>query len=235
MVIKSGLTPNRIFQFKGEMNDENRLISGALRAMLPPAGIGIVLDVGAGLGDIAAAAFPDRKAVLIDILEFSRTSCPLHARETIDFFDWQPGSEQVDLMLMSHVLQYLDDDLERLVGKIMSIAPTHIAIVANRPTKLHFRILEWFAARGITQNSEQFFRNCGLIGYSPAASSSISSTLRCASVRELARQLTSMIYDVDLDRSSLNDFADWLGHRISGGEIAIPQTLTLMTRMQDHA
>ena len=235
MVIKSGLTPNRIFQFKGEMNNENRLISEALRAILPHAGNGIVLDVGAGLGDIADAAFPDRKAVLIDILEFAKTGCPLHSRETIDFFDWQPSAERVDLMLLSHVLQYLDDDLERLVGKITSIAPAHVAIVANRPTKLHFRILEWFAGRGIAQNSEQFFRDCGLVGYRRTANSTISSTLRCASVSELAWQLTSMIYDVDLDRSSLDDFADWLGHRISGSEIAIPQTLTLMTRMQDYA
>ena len=234
MVIKSSLTPNRILQFKGEMNNENRLISEALRGLLPPAGDGIVLDVGAGLGDIAATAFADRKAVLIDILDFGNAVCPQHSRETIDFFEWEPDAEQVDLMLMSHVLQYLDEDLGRLIGKVQAIAPAHIVTIANRPTKLHFRILEWFGERGIAQNSEQFFRNCGLEGYSCSANSSISSTLRCINVRELARQLTSMIYDVDLDRSQLDDFADWLGLRIDCSEIAIPQTLTFLTRTQNN-
>lgn len=231
MTIKSGLTPSRIFEFKGEMNNENRLISEALRAILPPAGNGILLDVGAGLGDIAASAFPDRKAVLIDILNFGETASGLHSRETVDFFDWQSGAQEVDLMLMSHVLQYLDDDLDRLFKKIDSIKPEHIAIVANKPTKLHFKILRWFADHGIAQNSEQLVHNCGLAGYLRTASSSISSNLRCANVGELARQLSSMIYDVDLDDTQLESFGRWLGHKVTGSEIKIPQTLTLLTRM----
>lgn len=235
MTIKSNLTANRLLQFKGDINNENQLISEALRRILPAAGDGILLDVGAGLGDIATRAFPERQAVLVDILDFPAADSPLHQRRTIDFFDLEQPARTIDVMLLSHVLQYLDDDVDRLVEKVRSMAPEVIVIVSNRPTKLHLKIDRWFASRGITHNAEQFFPNCPLGGYRRERRIELTSCIRCGDIEELAQQLSSMIYDVELEPEALEAFSAWLDGQVEGATVALPQTITLLRRETANA
>jgi len=235
MTIKSNLTANRLLQFKGDINNENQLISEALRTILPAARGGILLDVGAGLGDIAMRAFPDREAVLVDILDFPRAESPRHQRHTIDFFDLERPVRPIDVMLLSHVLQYLDDDVDRLVDKVRSMAPEVIILVSNRPTKLHLKIDRWFAARGIAHNAEQFFPNCPLGGYQRERRIELTSCIQCSGINELAQQLSSMIYDVELEPEALTAFASWLDGEVEGATVALPQTITLLRREAANA
>ena len=235
MSIKSNLTANRLLQFKGDINNENHLISAALRTILPPAGTGILLDVGAGLGDIASRAFADREALLIDILDFPEAASPLHRRQTIDFFDFRAPERPIDLMLMSHVLQYLDDDGARLVDHVRSMSPEAIVLVSNKPTKLHLKIDRWFAEQGIAHNAEQFFPDCPLVGYRVADRVDLTSCIRCGDIGELARQLSSMIYDVELEPDELRAFAEWLGGQTDGPSVVLPQTITLLRREKPNA
>ncbi|HEX8443946.1 MAG TPA: class I SAM-dependent methyltransferase [Allosphingosinicella sp.] len=230
MSIKSNLTANRLLQFKGEINNENQLISEALRRILPPAGAGILLDVGAGLGDIAARAFADREALLIDILDFPDAECSLHTRQTIDFFDLPRPERPIDVMLMSHVVQYLDDDIGRLVDHVQSMSAEAIVLVSNKPTKLHLKIVEWFARRGVVHNAEQFFARCPLSSYRLADRVGLTSRIQCADIEELARQLSSMIYDVELEPADLRAFSDWLAGQVNDASVDLPQTISLLRR-----
>src|SRR5687768_15772993 len=87
--------------FKQELTDENQLIAAAVSGMLPQKGKGIVLDVGAGLGDIAACAFPDRRAILLDILDFPDSAVSNHVRAHCDFFKYSHTPDiPVDLVLL---------------------------------------------------------------------------------------------------------------------------------------
>ncbi|MBK8629505.1 MAG: hypothetical protein IPN84_04665 [Sphingomonadales bacterium] len=235
MSIKSNLTASRLLQFKGQINNENQLISQALRTILPPAGNGILLDVGAGLGDIAASAFADREATLIDILDFPDAETALHTRQKIDFFNLPKPDRQIDVMLMSHVIQYLDDDVGRLVDHIQSMSPEAIILVSNKPTKLHFRIIDWLARHDIAHNAEQFFPECPLPGYRLDRRVDLTSRIRCSNRDELARQLSSMIYDIELDPNELRAFSDWLGKQVDGASVALPQTVSLLCKEAPNA
>jgi hypothetical protein len=235
MSIKSNLTPGRLLQFKGPMNNENQLISEALRTILPPAGYGILLDVGAGLGDIAASAFADREAILIDILDFPDAESALHTRQKIDFFDLPKPRRPIDLMLMSHVIQYLDEDLNRLADQVHALSPEAIVLVSNRPTKLHFKITGWFAQRGILHNAEQIFQQCPISGYRREDLVDITSRICCSDVDELARQLSLMIYDVELDQNELLEFSDWLRNHVKSASVSLPQTISLLRREERNA
>ena len=75
-----------------------------------------ILDIGAGLGDIAYIAFPQKTAVLLDINKATGRDFPLsekHSRITSDFFDYKP-TQKFNTLLISHSLQFIDEDFEKL-------------------------------------------------------------------------------------------------------------------------
>lgn len=123
-------------QFKRTATNENHLIAAAIESLLPPGG-GLIVDVGAGLGDIARLAFRQREAVLLDILEFDDPISPLHRRENVNFFDYMPPPETpIDVMIFSHVLQYIDDDVSKFLQKVSSLSPQYIITTLNSPAIL---------------------------------------------------------------------------------------------------
>jgi hypothetical protein len=233
MTKQSALTAARLAHFKGHVNDENTHIAKAIRAIMPPPAGGGVLDVGAGLGDIAAHAFPERAAELIDILAFPPSPVDVHRRAQIDFFDYQPTGAY-DVMVLSHVLQYLDDDLNRLVNKVREISPRFILVVSNRPTSLGSKIEDWFSRHKIEANGERIFKKCPLSEYRLIDRRAVTGTLRCGSIGELALQLSGMIYDVELDGRVLSSFCDWLELRLKIPLVKITQHISLYGRDENE-
>lgn len=222
------LSTTELARFKQEFTDENRLIAQAVGQVLPPSRSGIILDVGAGLGDIAELAFPDRRALLVDILEFPRPKCSMHSRQTIDFFDFMySDSSPVDAMIMSHVLQYLDDDLAKLAEKVRQIAPRHIIVAGNRPSSLFAKIELWFGARGIIHNGEKSLFPCPLREYRQRRSIALHGSVSCPSFAVLAQQLANVIFDTDLNEGDMMGFEKFLSDEIAEPKISIPQTVVL--------
>jgi hypothetical protein len=215
-------------QFKCELSNENRLIAEQVAALLPRPSGGIILDIGAGLGDIAAMAFPDRDALLIDILDFGESSNPRHQRRRLDFFDYDaPSHPRVDVALMSHVLQYLDSQPDRLSAKLREIDAPTLIIVTNDPNPIFQELSDWFADRAIAENGEAPIKGFPPEPYRPLASGILSGTLRCASFAQLSHQLGRLIYDAPISPSEIAQLAVWLDERLAAPVLEIPQTVTL--------
>ena len=80
------ITAEQITQFKSA-SDENTIIAHILRHEFLSNLKEPILDVGAGVGDIASSAFNDKEAILLDILEFEDyQSNELHKRVKKRFF-----------------------------------------------------------------------------------------------------------------------------------------------------
>src|SRR5262249_4964604 len=112
-----------VVEFKQEFCDENAIIAGIIRAQLRDWAEEPILDVGCGLGDIAHRAFPDKKVLLLDRLDFSFAPV-CHKRIQIDFFDYHPAPDaHANTLLFSHVQQFIDDDIDRLLAKVVELNP----------------------------------------------------------------------------------------------------------------
>jgi hypothetical protein len=219
--------------FKEELSDENRFIAVAVSGLLPPAAGGVILDVGAGLGDIARRAFPDRKAILLDILDFPPTHVAQHRRVHCDFFDYQhPESEPIDLLLLSHVTQYLDDDLDRLHHQLTALDPAYIMTVLNDDSGLYGQAIRWFNESGITSNPENPRLNIVPQTYVEERSLGLEGKLQCREFRSLADQLGRVVLDAELDDDMLDEFTRWLQVNSKTPMIEISQRVTRYTRLK---
>ena len=68
----------------------------------------------------ALKALFDKKVILIDVNTISQhdyPSSPNHQRKTCDFFNFK-STKKINTLFISHTLQFIDDDLERLNNKI---------------------------------------------------------------------------------------------------------------------
>lgn len=131
--------------FKAFYCDENLLIVELLKDRLGKYFLEPVLDVGAGTGDIVAAAFPERRVVHLDILDYSHHPIPrTHRRERVDFFnyDWERNSP-LGTLLFCHVLQFLDEDIDRLNARVETLNPQRIATILNANDFLMGELVSW--------------------------------------------------------------------------------------------
>lgn len=150
------ITQSAVSEFKRLYCDENRIITRLLKNRLGNAFIEPILDVGSGLGDITASAFPDKRVIHLDILDYSAHSLPdSHSWAKGDFFDFIPaGSVNVGTMLFCHVLQFLDDDLDRLNAKVRTVSPAYIVTVTNCNDEYMKELLSWVEINFAAPNPE---------------------------------------------------------------------------------
>lgn len=225
------LTPDELRAFKIQGTDENHKIGGIVSRFIERAGPGFVLDVGAGLGDIAEAAFPDHHAILVDILDFEASQVLHHRRHCGDFFDFDlPAGVTCDIMVMSHVLQYIDDDVDRLNSKVLTIAPRWLITVVDQLDDFQAAAFEWFRENGIRANPE-----LDLAGFPPAefeelAREEFAGIVEAPDFARLSHQLGRIVFDAPMDRAQLASFAKWLKSRLPQPKLEIPQRVILYRR-----
>jgi hypothetical protein len=210
--------------FKEVYCDENRLIADALRSsfskwLTPP-----VLDVGAGLGDIAAHAFTDIEAVLLDVNDIPESKNFRHTRVTADFFDYEPANKNMPrTLLLIHVLQYLDDNLIRLRDKITALDPKVIITVVNDNTGAFGTIMSWSLAEIAQANPEV---RCDLgPRYRLVQTVPITATLRCPTFSLLARHFVEVLLDAASLPKSISKMQRRLEQLLKSPEITIDQTV----------
>jgi hypothetical protein len=219
--------------FKEELSDENRIIAVAVAGLLPPEGGGVILDVGAGLGDIARRAFPQRRAILLDILDFPPSPVAHHVRVHCDFFEYRhAGSEPIDLLLMSHVAQYLDDDLKRLHGQLGALDPAYIMTVLNDDTGVYGRAIRWLRESGVESNPENPELPIVPPNYLEERSLGFEGKLRCSDFPSLADQLGRVVLDAELSDEVLGEFARWLQINSENPTIEISQRVSRFARLK---
>ena len=144
MPIKPVITEESLLGFKSSTK-ENEKVIGILKNQLSNYLFSPILDVGAGIGDIALEGFPDKEAILVDRLNFAEYShSKKHKRILADFFNIYKQHENLSgTVIYSHVLQYLDNDYDELVKATELIAPKTIFTVTNCNDGEMKKIVDW--------------------------------------------------------------------------------------------
>ena len=215
--------------FKVKWCDENKIISDILSTKINKYLSDPILDVGAGLGDIAYNSFFDKEAVLLDINKATKKDYPLsenHTRITSDFFDYKPN-QSFNTLLISHSLQFIDEELEKLDSKIEEFRAKYIVIVINNNDGIMGEILSWIKQNTDTSNPEVEI-NKFPINYKLEKSINFSAKLVCPTFQELAKQISYlMVVDYKSVKSGLVLF---LKERLKEPSFTINQSIKVFLR-----
>ena len=132
-------------RFKQRYSDENEIVIGIIRERLYDKFEELVVDVGAGMGDITTMALPSKRVVQLDILDYGdKARAELHCRVLADFFDYAPrNGEKIGTLFFSHVLQFLDQSIARLNDKIHTLCPKRIITVTNLNNGFLAEVIRW--------------------------------------------------------------------------------------------
>lgn len=232
-MLASRLTEKMLAEFKFNETDENQTIARLVRRVLPE-NRNLILDIGAGLGDIASEAFPERPAVLVDIADFERAPCKAHSRVTQDFFDYQYCGVEPVTMLLSHVLQYLDDDLPMLRHKVAEIDPEYIIVVCDITDDFQESVFNWFSKNQIPFNAEVPLHNFPPANYQLEERIEFDGEIKTDSFATLADRLGKIIFDASINTMQSRKFGNWLSHQLSQPKVLIPQSIELFRRRTEN-
>lgn len=200
--MKNGVSAMEVFDFKENWCDENKIIAGLIRKKAAKYFVSPILDVGAGLGDIAFNAFGEKKAICIDVNKVSEGDCPLsanHKRVQIDFFNYTPN-EQINTLFISHTLQFIDEDMDRLNQKIRQLNPQYIILVLNDNTDIIATLINWVETKFESPNPEVHIPGFPK-GYSCIEKIPFKATLHCKDFAKLAKQIGYLMV-VDLKETA---------------------------------
>jgi hypothetical protein len=212
-------------EFKSTLCDETKLIADALRVdchdwLRPP-----ILDVGSGIGDIARVAFPEMRAVLLDLHRTPESVAPNHKFVRGDFFNYVPARDEGPrTVLFCHVLQYLDSDWARFRSKVAQLDPKVIIAVTNDNDDIFGRLVAWARSAIPDANPEQTVVELEAI-YRLRKRVPIKATLRCADFSVMAKHLVVGILDAALHPEVLAITARFLRERLAEPRMSINQTI----------
>ena len=196
---RNRIAKKEVFDFKETYCDENetiaRLLKNDLNQYLKPP----ILDVGAGIGDISFKALAGKKVVMIDVNSISRHDYPCrpeHRRKKCDFFDFK-SKEPINTILISHTLQFIDDDLVELNNKIKELSPENIVLVLNSNNDFMGELIRWSEEHYEMPNPE--YRIPGFPkGYNLIKRELFNAILKCPDYRTLAKQVSYLML-IELD------------------------------------
>jgi hypothetical protein len=128
---------------------ENDTIASLLREHLNDALVAPVLDVGAGSGDLAALAFPDRTAFLLDLDDYPASANPIHHRIQGDFLDVDLSAIQPRTILFCHSLNFLARDTDHLIRRLRQSGVRTAIVVSNENTGTLKEVADRLTANGM--------------------------------------------------------------------------------------
>lgn len=225
---KRMISQQDVVEFKKEYCDENAIISGIIGTQLGEWAEEPILDVGSGMGDIAERAFPDKRVLLLDRLDFSFVPTR-HQRIHINFFAYQPcPADHANTLLFSHVQQFIDDDLAELFAKVEALRPKKIITVSNVNDGLLGEIIRW---------GEENLRHCNAEkeipgfppGYAQEGAWSLEGHLDCPDFPTLTHQV-SYLLDTELDRREEALLTRFLKARLQSPSLPITQQVRAYRR-----
>lgn len=183
-----------VVSFKKIWCDENEIIVQLILEKLhtyfqPP-----ILDVGAGIGDIAFRALKNKDVICLDKNKIDITEYPLadgHTREQVDFFFYVP-QKKITTVLFSHSLQFLDDDIDLLQRKLDKLSPSIVVIIHNRNDGLMGELVKWSLENDPNANPEIRHDNFPK-GYAQINKVDFEATLTCDTFESLAEQVSYLM------------------------------------------
>lgn len=222
------ITSKQVADFKESFCNENKIIPSILKKEFKEI-IGYpLLDVGSGLGDISSMAFDDKVVIHLDTEDYSFYKIPeKHERIVGDFFTYKPMFK-IKSLLLSHVLQFIDDDIKKLNQKIKDINPDQIIIVRNTNNDFMREIMSWFEEQNIQSNPERILANFP-VDYSESKKVSFVADLVCPDYVTLAKQI-SYLWDIKLSDKQLKPLKDFLENKLSIPTFQIHQEIIFFTK-----
>lgn len=183
-----------VLDFKQRYSNENAVIADIIRHRLYEQFEELILDVGAGSGDITAEALPDKKVVQLDVLDYSgQVLRGGHRRLVLDFFEYAPAAgEQVGTLFFSHVLQFLDDERPRLERKVRALAPRKVITVTNVNDGFMGELLGWVGRNFAHANPEVELPGFPR-GYRLAVELGFDGEVACEDFQSLGRQVAYLM------------------------------------------
>lgn len=219
------ITSKQVSDFKESSCNENRIIPKLLKDSFGALIEEPILDVGSGLGEISSFAFENKEVIHLDVEDYSKYPIPAnHHRVLTDFFEYKP-EVQIQTLLLSHVLQFIDEDFEKLNRKIEEIGPKFIIVVRNKNDDFMGKLMEWFDAQNITSNPERIIPDFPK-GYKEAKKVEFVAELKCPSFEILAEQV-SYLWDVKLSEEQKETLLVFLKESLSKPEFQIHQEIVL--------
>ena len=140
--MRTTISKEEVRKFK-ELCGENRIVSEILKNEFQDYFLEPILDVGAGIGDICFYTCPEKEVYLVDINDFGNDFFnPKHKRSVKDFFEFVP-ERPIKTAFISHTLQYIDHDVNKLMAKISDLNPENIILIVNENEGFIKNILKW--------------------------------------------------------------------------------------------
>ncbi len=224
------ITKQQVHNFKKVYCNENGLISTVLRTQLAEKLQTPILDVGAGIGDISVSAFPNLEVVHLDIMDYAGDSLPpLHRRVIEDFFTFDNQGQPIGTVLLCHVLQFLDDNPNRLNKKLSELNPQKLVVVANRNDDLMATLIDWFKANTSESNPETAVPEFPM-GYRLQTSIDFTADIFCSEFDSLAGQVCYLM-DAELSSDSKLRLRDFLKQLLPRPEFTINESVLLYERV----
>jgi len=228
--LKNTVSKRDVVNFKKKWCNENEIISKIITDKLRKYFISPVLDVGAGIGDIAYNALYDMKVICIDINKVSLSDhalSPKHKRLQKNFFDYAPA-KKINTLFISHSLQFIDDDIVKLNLQINKLNPQNIVLVLNKNDDFMGELVNLFLQNHNDANPEiklaNFPNNYKLID-----SVSFKATLSCSSFESLAKQISYLML-TDLSENTEKNLIRFLKKHLIKPEFIFNQVIEIHTQ-----
>jgi|SRR6185437_7294894 len=196
---KTGISAQEVSEFKEKYCNENVIIAEILNSQLSSFLAPTILDVGAGLGDIAYNALQGKRAILLDVNQDYELSNirPQHKRITGSIFEYEP-EEPIETVFISHTLQFLDESVENLNSKLNRIGAKNLILVTNTNMDFMGKIILWLEHVGIQANPEVALEGFPY-GYSLKRRTPFTATITCPNFRILAMQISYlMLFNLEI-------------------------------------
>lgn len=232
--MKDRVSKNEVSDFKKKWCDENQIIADIISNALSDFFVPPILDVGAGLGDIAYNALPAKKVVCIDVNNVTEEDYPLadkHERLQIDFFDYQP-TQMINTVFISHTLQFLDEDMVRLNDKLKDIDPQSVILVVNKNDDFMGKLVDWSKNHNENSNPEVSVEGFPK-GYGLDRKKEFKTTLFCDSFDRLAEQISYLML-IDLVGPTKSKLIDFMKSHLPKPEFTFNQEFKIYQKDEER-
>jgi hypothetical protein len=220
---------NEVASFKKNWCNENILIIDILNKNYVSYFKETILDIGAGMGDIANGVFQDKSAICLDVQSNKKNivKCSQkHMWVEVDFFEYI-ATVSIGTMLFSHSLQFLDEDIPKLQNKINEINSKFTIFVLNDNTELFGEVVSLTQRKYKNANPEINILeqlNIGTILHKH----SFEATLACDTFDELCEQFSYLM--LCHSKAFKNDVYNLLIKKIKEPKIPIKQTIYIYAK-----
>lgn len=223
------ISSDDVREFKDRYSDENKIIANIIQHQLHEKFEEIIVDVGAGTGDITAAALPSKRVVQIDVLDYDKSFLPeMHRRSVVDFFDYEAG-EKIGTLFFSHVLQFIDQDEVRLNKKVQSLHPNKIITVTNVNDGFVGKLIQWILLNFDNPNPEVDLKTFP-VGYEMECEVGFEGHVKCADFPSLSKQVSYLVDSTPTAQAAAT-LESFLRDHLSEPSFSINQKIKVYSRI----